>query len=195
MWASIVCMQSDVNKCFFIYIVIFICSLLITLWYVFQTFVRCKIVFHWHENFMVFTRGQFWPSGIVVACVCLTVCPSVRPSICPSVCALSTCLSQGSHGQGKSGNWEITLPALESQGIPHVLFKIREKSVNSVSSRQYQNNICPRPDFRAAHLFPRFNGPFSSFLRAYFARCQFDRSSLRTVFTWHQFSKITMVPV
>ena len=25
----------------------------------------------------VFTRGQFWPSGIVVACVCLSVCPSV----------------------------------------------------------------------------------------------------------------------
>ena len=24
------------------------------------------------------TRGQFWPSGIVVACVCLSVCPSVR---------------------------------------------------------------------------------------------------------------------
>ena len=25
-----------------------------------------------------FTRGQFWPSGIVVACVCLCVRPSVR---------------------------------------------------------------------------------------------------------------------
>ena len=25
-----------------------------------------------------FTRGQFWPSGIVVACVCLSVCPSIR---------------------------------------------------------------------------------------------------------------------
>ena len=32
-----------------------------------------------------FTRGQFWPSGIVVACVCL--------SVCPSVCAVTTCLS------------------------------------------------------------------------------------------------------
>ena len=84
---------------------------------------------------------------------------------------------------GKSGNSEITLPALESQGIPYVLFKIREKSVNSVLSRQHQNNIRPRPDFRAAHLFPRSKGPFSSFLRAYFARCQFDGSSLRTVFT------------
>ena len=28
----------------------------------------------------LFTRGQFWPSGIVVACVCLCVCPSVRQS-------------------------------------------------------------------------------------------------------------------
>ena len=25
----------------------------------------------------IFTRGQFWPSGIVVACVCLCVCPCV----------------------------------------------------------------------------------------------------------------------
>ena len=31
---------------------------------------------------VIFTRGQFWPSGIVVACVCLSVCPSVRPSVC-----------------------------------------------------------------------------------------------------------------
>ena len=59
---------------------------------------------------------------------------------------------------GKSGNSEITLPALESQGIPNVLFKIQEKSVNSVSSRQHQNNY-------RRHLFPvltvhsRFCGP------------------------------------
>ena len=29
------------------------------------------------RSFDVFTRGQFWPSGIVVACVCLSVCVSV----------------------------------------------------------------------------------------------------------------------
>ena len=29
-------------------------------------------------SWTVFTRGQFWPSGIVVACVCLCVRPSVR---------------------------------------------------------------------------------------------------------------------
>ena len=29
----------------------------------------------------IFTRGQYWPSGIVVACVCLSVCVSVRASI------------------------------------------------------------------------------------------------------------------
>ena len=29
----------------------------------------------------VFTRGQFWPSGIVVACVCLSVCVSVNPEL------------------------------------------------------------------------------------------------------------------
>ena len=33
--------------------------------------------FHW----WFFTRGQYWPSGIVVACVCLCVCVSVRVSI------------------------------------------------------------------------------------------------------------------
>ena len=26
---------------------------------------------------VIFTRGQFWPSGIVVACVCVSVCPSI----------------------------------------------------------------------------------------------------------------------
>ena len=30
---------------------------------------------------VIVTRGQFWPSGIVVACVCLSVCVSVRASI------------------------------------------------------------------------------------------------------------------
>ena len=33
------------------------------------------------------TRGQFWPSGIVVACVCLSVCVSVCVCVCqPRVC-------------------------------------------------------------------------------------------------------------
>ena len=31
-----------------------------------------------------FTRGQFWPSGIVVACMCVSVCQSVCQSlVCP----------------------------------------------------------------------------------------------------------------
>ena len=34
---------------------------------------------------VIFTQGQFWPSHIVIACVCL--------SVCPSVCAITTCLS------------------------------------------------------------------------------------------------------
>ena len=37
------------------------------------------------ENY-IFTRGQFWPSGIVFACVCvcMSVCPCVRQSwACP----------------------------------------------------------------------------------------------------------------
>ena len=37
-------------------------------------FVGWKVLFF-------FTRGQYWPSGIVVACVCLSVCVSVRASI------------------------------------------------------------------------------------------------------------------
>ena len=31
----------------------------------------------------VITRGQFWPSGIVVACVCVCAC------VCPSIISLS----------------------------------------------------------------------------------------------------------
>ena len=44
-------------------------------WCVFQdnTFIKIAMQF--------FTRGQFWPSGIVVVCVCLCVRPSVRPCI------------------------------------------------------------------------------------------------------------------
>ena len=32
---------------------------------------------HW-----LFTRGQFWPSGIVIACVCGSVCPCVCMCVC-----------------------------------------------------------------------------------------------------------------
>ena len=44
---------------------------------------RCMLCTSWF-----FTRGQFWPSGIVVACVCLSVCVSVcvcvrQPRACP----------------------------------------------------------------------------------------------------------------
>ena len=35
----------------------------------------------------IFTRGQFWPSGIVIACVC--VC--VRVCVCHSVCQSLAC--------------------------------------------------------------------------------------------------------
>ena len=45
---------------------------------------------HWPQRDVdiIFTRGQFWPSGIVVACVCLSVCASVcvcvrQPWACP----------------------------------------------------------------------------------------------------------------
>ena len=31
---------------------------------------------------MLFTRGQFWPSGIVIACVCGSVCPCVCMCVC-----------------------------------------------------------------------------------------------------------------
>ena len=37
------------------------------------------ITFSWCQS--VFTRGQFWPSGIVVACVCVSVCPCVRECV------------------------------------------------------------------------------------------------------------------
>ena len=41
-----------------------------------------------YMGYTIFTQGQFWPSGIVVACVCLSVCVSVcvcvrQPRACP----------------------------------------------------------------------------------------------------------------
>ena len=36
----------------------------------------------------IFTRGQFWPSGIVVACVCVCVCPCVCQFVCQSLACL-----------------------------------------------------------------------------------------------------------
>ena len=36
-----------------------------------------------HEHSYIFTRGQFWPSGIVIACVC--VCPCVRVCVYQSL--------------------------------------------------------------------------------------------------------------
>ena len=43
----------------------------------------------------IFTLGQFWPSGIVIACVCL--CPRVRPCVSVSMCVcvcLCVCVCQ-----------------------------------------------------------------------------------------------------
>ena len=37
----------------------------------------CCILCSWQ---LFFTRGRFWPSGIVVACVCVSVCPCVYQS-------------------------------------------------------------------------------------------------------------------
>ena len=35
----------------------------------------------WFNGFI--TRGQYWPPGIVVACVCPSVPPPVRHQVCP----------------------------------------------------------------------------------------------------------------
>ena len=43
----------------------------------------CRWLFEMHFPVRIFTRGQFWPSGIVVACVC--VCVSVCLSVCQSL--------------------------------------------------------------------------------------------------------------
>ena len=38
----------------------------------------------WFLSLSIFTRGQFWPSGIVIACVCGSVCVCVYQSrVCP----------------------------------------------------------------------------------------------------------------
>ena len=41
---------------------------------------------------IIYTRGQFWPFGIVVACVCV----SVYVSVCLSVCQARACLRDNS---------------------------------------------------------------------------------------------------
>ena len=46
------------------------------------TYVTFKIAI-W-QPYWNFTRGQFWPSGIVIACVCVSGCPCVYQSLaCP----------------------------------------------------------------------------------------------------------------
>ena len=47
-----------------------------------------SVTFGWTDPVGIFTRGQFWPSGIVVACVCVCVCLSV--CLCVSITCLST---------------------------------------------------------------------------------------------------------
>ena len=39
----------------------------------------------WTHHMLLFTQGQFWPSGIVVACVFVCVCLSVCLSVCVSI--------------------------------------------------------------------------------------------------------------
>ena len=46
-----------------------------------RLYCSCSSNFSSIDFICVFTRGQYWPSGIVVACVCLCVCVSVRVSI------------------------------------------------------------------------------------------------------------------
>ena len=49
------------------------------------------------------TRGQFWPSGIVVACVCLFVCPSV------CVCGKHLLVRAITHHPSKLGSLNLTI--------------------------------------------------------------------------------------
>ena len=58
------------------------CSSIIAHWFI--KFNSLCLTVNTNQNikdmFLIFTRGQFWPSGIVVACVCVCVC------VCLSVC-------------------------------------------------------------------------------------------------------------
>ena len=54
-------------------------------------YLMCHFI-NWNACFDIYyvlTQGQFWPSGIVIACVCV----SVRVSVCLCVCVSITCLS------------------------------------------------------------------------------------------------------
>ena len=53
----------------------------------FENWLHCQISAM--TNLSFFTRGQFWPSDIVVACACVCVC--VRLSVCVCLCQSFTC--------------------------------------------------------------------------------------------------------
>ena len=65
-------------------------------WFVFITIFNfilnyVPIVTFWiftYHKIWIFTRGQFWPSGIVVACVCPSVRQSVHHQVCPHINSL-----------------------------------------------------------------------------------------------------------
>ena len=73
------CLAVDSNHAKFIWGSIYICAS-----YHFSTLRQSK----WFKSSLdlghIFTRGQFWPSGIVIACVCVCVCPCV--CVCVSLC-------------------------------------------------------------------------------------------------------------
>ena len=49
----------------------------------------CFHTVHQVDSLKVITRGQLWPSGIVVACIYVCVCVRVCMCVCPSITTLS----------------------------------------------------------------------------------------------------------
>ena len=73
--------------------------------------------------FIIFTQGQFWPSGIVVACVCVCV------SVCLCVC-LSVCLSV-----------RLCVNHLLVRGITRDLFKLGSPNLDQRCKRPWLRSL------------------------------------------------------
>ena len=69
-----------------------------------------------HICVAVFTRGQFWPSGIVVACVCVCECLSVCQSVYLSRAQNKGIVCQShAYPQNNSGPFNLGSPNLDQR--------------------------------------------------------------------------------
>ena len=74
------------------------------------------------DHIIIFTRGQFWPSGIVVACVCVYVCVSVNHELVRAIIHQPFKLGSSNLDQRCKRPW---LRALLFSGTIDLAFKVK----------------------------------------------------------------------